>query len=80
MEKPEKPVRVEKEEPRMRLYKNVPYIKEVRKVEREEAAEWKIMAWIAAGLFLAVVAYLVYIWRSTKIPKDKAPEWNDDLP
>lgn len=74
----EKTVPVKKKEPRMRLYKNVPYIKEIKKVERK--AEWKIMAWIAAGLGFVVIAYLIYIWKSTKIPEAKAPEWNDDLP
>ncbi|ETX03174.1 MAG: hypothetical protein ETSY1_01000 [Candidatus Entotheonella factor] len=42
--------------------------------------DYKRMLLTAAGLLLLTLAYGFYLWRSRQLPRDKAPEWQPDLP
>jgi len=63
-----------------RLYPDVPSIKNITPILDPAQDEWKKYAAIAAFLFLVLLAYGVWLWRSRQLPKDNPPVWDCDKP
>ncbi|HAO20918.1 MAG TPA: hypothetical protein DCQ37_10920, partial [Desulfobacteraceae bacterium] len=61
---------------RYRIYKNLPYIKEIKTDPSPVSENWKTFAGMAGVLLMAILIYSVYLWKSHKIPIDKPPKWN----
>ncbi len=67
-------------EPKRRLYRNVPYVKDVRyeAVQRSTVWRWSLAASIV--LLASLLAYALYLLRLKRGPVDKAPPIDKDGP
>ncbi|MCP4702642.1 MAG: SUMF1/EgtB/PvdO family nonheme iron enzyme [Gammaproteobacteria bacterium] len=61
---------------RERLYKDVPYIKNIRFEPFKPATEWQKPAGIAAFLLLLLLLYAFHLWRGSRIPEVKTATYD----
>ncbi|MCP4106342.1 MAG: leucine-rich repeat domain-containing protein, partial [Desulfobacteraceae bacterium] len=75
-----KPSSKSDEKERYRLYKNLPYVKDIIPVSPGKIEDWKKIAGAAGVLLTVILAYAFFLWKSHKIPKDKPPKWDKHGP
>ena len=63
---------------RKRLYRDVPYVKDIEYVPI--STNWQRLTAFAVFFLLAALGYAIYLWRSRKIPEDRAALWDKDKP
>jgi len=63
-----------------RRYPDVPVIKDITPIPNPAQEEWKKYAGILGLLFLILLAYGVWLWRSRQFPKETPPDWDRNKP
>lgn len=63
-----------------RLYPDVPFIKNITPIPNPAQDEWKTYGIMVAILFLLLLIYGIWLWRSRRLPKDNPPIWHSDKP